>query len=266
MNEIGVLEIIGRRKWFSNNWDADNFSIRKTKETYSLAMCEKLELVLLAELDGNVELVNSAFDFIKRARANMLNAPESIDYWGSLDLLVVALFFGNDSDFQMFVDEMQKIEAYEKSYRSIQNYFYYKCLCAVWRGDLSRAREILDNNQHEKGKRKFYLPSSPDAVKALLNADEDSFIQFIEKMRSEYSRKHRNVNVELQSTVRKVADMATLALLKVAQKQFTDITQKLPERIDTFKFVPCFIDGIDLKERGVWSIDHLFPIKYWPND
>ena len=158
------------------------------------------------------------------------------------------------------------MESGEKEYLSSGHYLFNKCTCAFWRGDFSKVREILSNCEHAKGKRKFNLPSSINAFKALLDEDEESFLQWIDKMRGEHARKHKNVNMLQHSFVLAAVDMNTLALLKVAEKKFIDVTKKLPKRIDTFKFIPRFIDDIDLKERGIWSVDYLFPIKYWSTD
>lgn len=263
MGDLELTEIRNRRAYFADNWNADTFASNPSKLRFSGAIVRKLELLYLSYSDKTLLCVPESLAFIARARDNLVSHDSDMDFYIVYRLLAVALFFGKDSDFQIFCEAMCAIKKDEKDYLSLENYCYYKCLCSVWRSDTERALEILESNKKAKGKKKFSLPSAADGISALLSGDEAAFLNAIDKMRDEHASKHKRNRMSDKSFVLNTADLVTLALVKVAEKRFPNIASKLPERIDTFKFIPCYIEGLDQSVRGTWSIDYMFPMSYW---
>lgn len=263
MGDLESTEIGNRRAYFAYNWDADNFASKPSKARFAGELRSKLELLYLARLDQDETLIEDSIKFIKKVRSNVLTHPSHLYYANAYYLLAAALFLGRDSDFQIYTDVMRTIEEEEQEHKSVKNYFYYKCLCSVWRGDTESALKILENNKKEKGKKKFWLPSAADGISALLSGDEAALLDAIDKMRDEHASKHKRNRMSDKSFVLNTADLTTLALVKVAEKRFPNIASKLAERIDTFKFISCYIEGLDQSVRGTWSIDYMFPMSYW---
>lgn len=267
--DINKLEIEGRIKYFRYDWDALGSSSDQgygaSNFTYSIEF--KSELILCNELKNGVDDALSYFNYMRKKAIACLEVAEKLrpHFGNCLQLLIYSCFSGEDETFQFFVDSMKVIAQYEKEHTSQRNYQYFKCLCKIWEGDMDIAMEILDNNAAQKGNKKFYLPSSEAAIRAMLDKNETVFIELIERMREEHAKKHKNIRFLDQSFVKGVVAYPAMALLKVSEKYFgKEIARKVSAKQHTFKYLPRFIDDIDLSARGEFTIDHMFPLKFWP--
>lgn len=267
--DINKLEIEGRLKYFSV--DTDAYMKIKTKPLYACdftsRLSDKLELILCNELIGDKYNARVDHDYMRDKAVKFLELADSLSpqFGDCLDLLSFSSFTGENETFQFFVDSMKIIAKYEKEHASQRDYQYYKCLCNIWEGNMENAMEILNNNALQKGNKKFYLPSSEGALRAMLDNNEPLFIELIEKMREEHAKKHKNIRFLNQSFARGVVACSAMALLKVSEKYFGgDIASKISSKKHTFKFLPRFIDDIGLDARGEFTIDHMFPLKFWP--
>lgn len=267
--DIATLEIEGRLKYFGIDRDTymEGVNKRPSASDFTSRIDFKLELILCHELKGGDYDGKVDFNYMRDKAVAFLDIAERLrpQFVNCLELLAYFCFTGKDETFQFFVDSMNVISKYEKEHASIRDYQYYKCLCAIWGGDMDIAMEIIEKNALQKGNKKFYLPSSEGAVRAMLEKNEPLFIELIEKMREEHAKKHKNIRFLNQSFARGVVACPAMALLKVSEKYFgKEIACKISSKQHTFKFLPRFIEGVDLEARGEFTIDHMFPLKFWP--
>ncbi len=266
--DINKLEIEGRIKFYSYDWDAsiDKNKRKLTEAAYTSRINDKLNLIIIHQLNSSTFKVQPEINYMNEKALGFFEVENLRPQFGDcLQILAFSCFSGTDENFNYFIKAMKIISEYETEHASQRDYQYYKCLCKIWEGEMDIALEILNNNVSQKGNKKFYLPSSEAAIRSMLDKNEDLFIELIENMRDEHAKKHKNIRFLNQSFAMGVVAYPAMALLKVSEKYFCkDIAEKISPKQHTFKFLPRFIDDVDLDARGEFTIDHMFPLKFWP--
>lgn len=261
MNEFSRLEVKGRRRYFHDSVISDT-SGQKPTDSFHNKLQSILELLLCDEVESKRFVLDEYIDIFEYCKSELRNNISSLSAPVVRTALYLSVVYGSDDDFEFFCRAVDLLEINERKNKTYPLYLLFKCLSALWRKDTEKVKSIL-TMLPDKPNKKLGLRAMPLAISRLLEGDKELFLESIDNTRAEHARTQKSPFASDQSFACGVIDLYTLSMIKVAQRYGIEVAPEIPERFDTFKFLPRYIEDIEMSDRAEWTVDHLFPLKYW---